>query len=145
MLRKSRKGDVLSGRQAIWARVMDDLAALGNGGQYFETDVGINAHNAFMRIAGERGPFAAAALIAFALLSLLAGYRHAVSARSADYPAAPLLLLVYFWTMAQGEGMFGSFGSAATLSMYMAVGISIRGVSRFQTSRADVFACTGQS
>jgi hypothetical protein len=125
--RQTRTGDVLSGRQLIWSEVLDEMKPLGNGGQYFETVIGVSAHNSFMRMIGERGPLAAAALAGFAVLSIVASYRYATHARNAnDYPCAPLALIVYFWTMSLGEGMFGSFGNAATLAMFIAVGISLQ-------------------
>lgn len=124
---QARTGDVLSGRVLIWTRVLDGIQPFGNGGQYFETTIGIDAHNGFMRMLGERGPAAAGALVIFAILSLLAGYKYAVDVRNTShYSCAPLLLIIYFWTMAQGEGMFGSFGNAGTLAMFMAVGVAVR-------------------
>ena len=122
------KGDILSRRTDIWAKVMDDMQILGNGSEYFSETVGISSHNSLMHIIGERGPIAAFFMVCIGGLGMIRAWHHADGDRGRrSFAAAPLLISVCFWVLSMGEGIFGSLGTGITLAYILSIGIVIPG------------------
>ena len=122
------KGDILSKRTDIWAKVIDDMQVLGNGSAYFPENVGISSHNSLMHIVGEHGPIAAFFMSCVAGLGLLRAWHLAVGDRgNRSFAAAPLLISVCFWVLSMGEGIFGSIGTGISLAYLVSLGILIAG------------------
>jgi hypothetical protein len=120
--------ETLSGRAAIWTKIIEDSRALGNGSDYFGDVIGISSHNSVMRVLGERGVFAAALLACFGLLSLVYSYQYAAKRFDADpFSAGPFLTILTFWTLSFAEGVFGAFGTGITLAMFLSAGITAKG------------------
>ena len=120
------KGDILSKRTDIWAKVIDDMQVLGNGSAYFPETVGISSHNSLMHIVGEHGPIAALFMICIAGLGMMRAWHHAVRGRGrGSFVAAPLLISVCFWVLSMGEGIFGSLGTGITLAYILSIGMVI--------------------
>jgi O-antigen ligase len=122
------RGDILSKRDEIWMKVLDDMRLFGNGNDYFPDSVGISSHNSLMHIIGQRGPIAALLMAGFALAGMVRAFRQAFmrDARH-SFSAAPALIGVCFWSLSMGEGMFGSIGSGMTLAYLFSVGVAISG------------------
>lgn len=120
------KGDVLSKRDEIWEKTIDDMRIWGNGGDYFPDSVGISAHNSLMHIVGQRGPVAAVFMVCFAGLGMVEAFRQAFGAGlRLPFGATPALISICFWTLSTGEGMFGSLGTGITLAYLLSVGIGL--------------------
>ena len=120
------KGDVLSKRDEIWMKVLDDMQLMGNGSEYFPETVGISSHNSLMHIIGERGPIAALFMSCVAGLGIvLAWNRAARGPGRRSFTAAPLLISVCFWVLSMGEGIFGSLGTGITLAYFLSIGIVV--------------------
>jgi O-antigen ligase len=118
--------DALSGRDDIWAKTLLDMKLLGNGGQYFETNFSLGAHNTIVHILGVNGLIAAILMVIFAVVSfyyaVLYFKKHA---REDPHAIAPLVFMTCFWTLSMGEGMFGSLGNAMTLAYMLSIGVII--------------------
>ena len=122
------KGDILSKRTDIWAKVIDDMQVWGNGSAYFPETVGISSHNSLMHIVGEHGPIAAFFMICVAGLGMMRAWHQAVGDRGrCSFAAAPLLISVCFWVLSMGEGIFGSVGTGLSLAYLLSIGILIAG------------------
>jgi len=120
------KGDVLSKRDEIWEKTIDDLHFWGNGGEYFSEDIGVSAHNSLMQIMGERGPVAALIMACFAVLGLVRAFERALRrVPRRKFGATPALVSICFWTLSTGEGLFGSLGTGITLAYLVSVGVCL--------------------
>jgi O-antigen ligase len=127
-MRQVMKGDVLSKRDEIWMKVIDDMRLLGNGSEYFPGTIGISSHNSLMHIIGQRGPIAAVFITCLAALGMIRAIAQAVRIRQQrSFSATPALISVCFWTLSMGEGMFGGFGTGITLAYLLSIGIVIAG------------------
>ena len=117
----------LSGRDEVWSETLLDARILGHGFGYFPgTSSGLNAHNSIIQEVGTHGVAAALGLLAVALVSLSSAFRFAVRRVHYDpYAMGPLLILVVFWVMAMGEGMFGGFNRGYTILMLISCGVVI--------------------
>ncbi len=121
-----RGGNVLSGRELIWSRVIADASWLGQGSDYYSSFVGISAHNSFLHILGKRGIVAALFMLAFAVGTVWTVYKRIPEWRSAcPERAFSCLLVVCFWSISMGEATFSSIGTSIPLSFYVAVGALI--------------------
>ncbi|HEV2199830.1 MAG TPA: hypothetical protein VGR73_08405 [Bryobacteraceae bacterium] len=120
------KGDVLSKRDEIWMKVLDDMRPLGNGNDYFPSSVGISSHNSLMHIIGQRGPIAALVMACFALIGMVRAFGLAFRPNGwQPFSAGPALIGVCFWTLSMAEGVFGSLGSGITMAYYLSIGITL--------------------
>lgn len=116
-------GDLLSKRDRIWEKTLEDTQPLGNGDRYFTDEVGISAHNSLIHVLGQRGPFAAVLVVCFAGVSFIAAFRHFRANRDTDPSAMwPLVISCVFWTVSQGEAVLGSLGNGLTLAYLLSCG-----------------------
>ncbi len=122
--RRVIEGDMLSRRDEIWVKVIDDIRPFGNGVDYFPETIGISSHNSLIHIVGQRGPIAAFLMICIAALAMDRAFRHFLaSSQHEAFSAAPLLIAVLFWALSAGEGIFGSFGTGINLAYQLSIGI----------------------
>ncbi len=117
------RGDLLSKRDRIWEKTLEDTQPLGNGDRYFTDEVGISAHNSLIHVLGQRGPFAAVLVLCFAAVSFIAAFRHFRANRDANPSAMwPLVVSCVFWTLSQGEAVLGSLGNGLTIAYLLGCG-----------------------
>jgi O-antigen ligase len=118
------KGDILSGRQAIWQFAVQDLTAFGHGREYFTTNTNrLGAHNSFLHVVGTRG------LIPAGILLVICGqsfYYSFLLCRNPyiDYDSSqgPLLITTAYWSLSMAEGMFGSLGVGLHICFLITLG-----------------------
>ena len=119
------RANVLNYRDDIWVVVWEQRSVLGHGSKYFQTEVGVAAHNSVIEMLGTYGVLAATGLIVVALSSLYATFHYYLRNRGREpYALSPLLIAVCFWTLAGGEGMVAPLGGAVNLAFFLMVGLT---------------------
>lgn len=110
-IRKS--GNTLDGREFAWLKTMKEAGLFGNGESYFNTEVGIGAHNTFIYVMGVYGWIP---LIFFVLLLIFALYHCTVFTfkTSHKYKYLPLLMLFTFLALSMGENLMFKISMVAS-------------------------------
>jgi len=123
-MQRVMKGDMLSNRDEIWLKVIDDVQVLGNGSEYFPDSVGISSHNSLIHIIGQRGPIAAFFMAGFAVVGAVFAFQQAVrTSGRRPFASAPLLIASCFWALSSGEGVFGALGTGINLAYLLSIGL----------------------
>jgi len=122
----STTNDALSGRTDIWKTVLEEVAPLGHGKEYFDIKFGLSGHNSIIQVLGSEGALAALMMFCFAIISIFYTYRYMRGTFSQNnYAISPLMITVCFWTLSMGEVMFGALGRGITLAYFLSVGMVI--------------------
>ena len=115
---------ILGGREEIWSTTLEEATLLGHGRTYFTDVIGLGAHNSLIQILGEQGIVAAGLMAFYAFLSVACAYGYGKRHFPKDpYAFAPLYIVICFWAMGMGEGMWGSLGRGLTLAFFSSVGV----------------------
>lgn len=126
----------LSGREIIWQQAIKEARLLGYGGDYFEENFNLGAHNTIISILGKNGIIAASIILCFAVLSFHYAYTYYKNNQKIDdYAIAPLLITICFWLVSMGEGMFGALGNTLTQAYMISVGITMTRRSKKKSSK----------
>ncbi|WP_175615807.1 hypothetical protein [Piscibacillus halophilus] len=132
-LRGSQSG-VLSSRDDIWGKTIQEAGAFGNGNNYF-TEMGIGAHNTFISILGEYGWFSLIIFITFLIIGLYYSAKYSLCDVNDRYKYVPLMMFIIFITRSMGEvmifkismiAMFFSLGAVMKRKAFAEKKISIR-------------------
>lgn len=122
----SNQSNIFSGRLYIWRTTIGDISLLGHGSRYFQMKFGLNAHNSLIDILGEYGAISAIFMILFAGFGLILALRfYNRYKRNDNYAIAPLMIMILFWGLSMGEGLFGSLGRGITVAYYVIIGITV--------------------
>jgi hypothetical protein len=123
MTHSQSEGQLLSGREEIWGRVLHEATLIGHPSQYWHDGPGL--HSSFIHILAFYGIIATLLMVGFAGASMWYSYRYAV--RFADEPGglAPLAIVVCFWMLSLAEGVFGSLGRGITMAFLISTGVVI--------------------
>lgn len=103
-LRASESGGLLSARDRIWAKALEDATIFGNGKDYF-TELGIGAHNTFISILGQYGWLVLLCFIIFLIMVFYYVTKYSLSNSEDKYKYLPLLIFIAFLAMSMGEDM----------------------------------------
>jgi hypothetical protein len=117
------QGQLLSGREDIWGRVLQDATLFGHSSQYWSDGPGL--HSSFVHILAFHGIIAVLLMVGFALTSLWYAYRYALRFAHEPGGLAPLAIALCFWLLSLAEGVFGSLGRGITMAFLISVGVVI--------------------
>ncbi|MFG6119307.1 O-antigen ligase family protein [Thalassobacillus sp. B23F22_16] len=120
-LRSSQSGGVLSSRDNIWSKTIQEAGIFGNGNTYF-TDMGIGAHNTFISILGEYGWFSLISFIMFLVIGLYYSTKYSLSNINDRYKYLPLMMFIVFVTMSMGEVMIFKI---SMIAMFLSLGAAM--------------------
>jgi O-antigen ligase len=122
----SNPSTILSGRLYIWEKTLEDATLLGHGRDYFANNFVFGAHNSLIGILGEYGIIPTIFMIIFAVFGILLALKFYFEFKNTNsYSIAPLMIMVTFWALSMGEGLFGLLGRGITLAYYTVTGITI--------------------
>lgn len=120
------QSDFASGRIYIWRTTIEDMSLLGHGSDYFVTNFGLGSHNSLIGILGEYGFISSIFMMLFAAAALILALRYYNRYKKIDsYAIAPLMIMLTFWGLSMGEGLFGLLGRGITVSYYTITGITL--------------------
>lgn len=114
---------LLTGRNYIWKRILQDICILGHGSTYFTQEIGVGAHNSIMEIIGVFGIVSGIFLSLFYIGSLIVSVRYALLNRKNIYFYVPLGVVMVFFTLSMVESMFGIIGKSMTMVFLNIIGV----------------------
>lgn len=101
---RAASDNMLSTRDIAWQKTINDATMFGNGREYFDQQVGIQAHNTFISFLGQYGWIT---LILFILFLLVSARYALIFARrdQSKYKYTPLFLILSFVLLSTAEIM----------------------------------------
>ena len=119
------KSDVggFNGREEIWSQTWEDRSLFGYGYDYFTSRFELGGHNTTIDLIGRLGLINAGFAICVCVATLWEAMCYARINDEDSYATLPLLVIICFWTLGLGEGMFGSLGNAVTMAFLVSTGI----------------------
>jgi hypothetical protein len=119
-----KSDDILSERGFIWESALNNANAFGHGRDYF-SGFEHGAHNTFISLLGQYGWVPTLLFILILVLFLIQSLRYSFKAINDPYRFLPLMMLITFLLLSNGEGMlfkgpmisaFAAIGAATVLS-----------------------------
>ena len=114
---------LLSGRDIIWNRIIDDISLLGHGTKYFNDVIGIGAHNSILEVVGNFGVIAGILISLIYITSIMISIKYGIINRSLDYFYLPIIVTMTFFILSMTESMFGVIGKSMTLVFLNILGL----------------------
>ncbi len=124
----SSRGQVLSGREEIWGRVVQEATLIGHSSNYGSDGPGF--HSSFIHILAFHGIIATLCIISFAATSMWYAYRYSVRFAHEPGGLSPAAMAMCFWVLSLAEGVFGSLGRGITMAFLISSGVVIARMSR---------------
>lgn len=97
-----KSSNLLDGREIVWLKTVSDARLFGNGESYFDTQVGLGAHNTFIHILAVYGWVPLLIFIIMSVVSLYYCTNFAMKSDS-DYKYLPIMMLLTFFALSMGE------------------------------------------
>lgn len=99
-----KSSNVLDGRGYAWMKTAQDAGLFGNGENYFDSQVGLGAHNTFVYIMGVYGWIPMIIFSSFFIVALYFCVRFVLSSDH-DYKYLPLIMLITLIGLSMGENL----------------------------------------
>ena len=118
----SLRGDLFSGRGAIWENAISDTTIFGHGESYFENILGIASHNVVIQFLGEYGLIAMILFIIF-LISIL--YLSLKNIFTIDDNFSFIIIFMFlssYLIISMGESIFGVITDVETNVLFILIG-----------------------
>lgn len=120
---KTSASNVLSGREAIWEKIIQERKPFGHGSNYFNESIGIGAHNSVLHFVGEYGTYVGLALSLFFVWTILSSIIYFKNNLGNRFNFVPIVYIIYFLIMAMFETRFGLIQTAPAMAFYSFIGI----------------------
>jgi hypothetical protein len=124
----SSQGQLLSGREEIWGRVVQEATLIGHSSNYGSDGPGF--HSSFIHILAFYGIIATLFMIGFAATSIWYAYRYSVRFAHEPGGLSPVAITMCFWVLSLAEGVFGSLGRGITMAFLISTGVVIMRMSQ---------------
>ncbi|MFJ8257598.1 hypothetical protein ACIQ4Z_10045 [Peribacillus asahii] len=121
-----KSNDVLSERGGIWETSISEASFFGNGRDYF-SEFNHGAHNTFISLLGQYGWIPTLLFILLMLIFVIFSLEYSFKAIDDEYRFLPLLLLVTFVLLSNGEGMLFKASMIGAFACVGSVTLPIRG------------------
>lgn len=117
--------DLLSGRDIIWNKILEDISLFGHGPNYFTEVIGKGAHNSILEVIGSFGVIAGLIITLFYIDTIIISIKYAIKNRKKQYFYVPMIVILTFTILSMTESMFGVIGKSMTLVTLNIVGLLI--------------------